>query len=63
MPHQEILQHCDGTRPLAYPEVLTGGPACLIQGLLLREPTARLGAGSAGSENGYDALKVHILYM
>lgn len=52
------MSHCDGTRPLQYPPVLEGEAGDLIRRLLLRESTARLGAGEPESENDYNALKV-----
>lgn len=55
---QEILVHCDGTKPLEFPMVMPEAAVALIKKLLVREPSKRLGAGVPGTDNDYTALKV-----
>lgn len=55
---QEILLHCNGTRPLEFPAIMPEAAVDLIKNLLVRESAKRLGAGLLGADNDYTALKV-----
>jgi serine/threonine protein kinase len=56
---QAINDHLDGTNSLTFPSSVTEQARDLIEKLLQKEPTARLGAGDIGSGNGYAELKQH----
>ena len=48
---QAILQHCDNTQPVQYPDTIPALARDLIASFLLPNPTDRLGAGDKGSDN------------
>lgn len=56
---QAINNYLDGTAPLSYPPSVTESAKTLIESLLRKEPSTRLGAGEAGSGNSYADLKAH----
>ena len=48
---QAILQHCDSSQPLQYPDTISASARDLITSFLLPNPADRLGAGDKGSDN------------
>jgi 3-phosphoinositide dependent protein kinase-1 len=58
---QEILGHCDGSKPLAFPPSFPPPAKDLVLALLVRPAGERLGAGEPGQPNDPGALKVSVL--
>jgi serine/threonine protein kinase len=60
-----ITGHLDGTQPILYPPSVSVSPVAvnMIEGLLKKDPLERYGAGPAGSENSYQALKLHDFFV
>jgi serine/threonine protein kinase len=60
-----ITGHLDGTQPILYPPSVSVSPVAvnMIEGLLKKDPLERYGAGPAGSENSYQALKLHNFFV
>lgn len=57
-----IASHADGSKPLEYPDSMTGEQIAFISALLKGQDTERLGAGDDNSDNGYAALKAHAFF-
>lgn len=56
---QAINNFLDGTAPLAYPSSINPNARNLIEALLRKDPSTRLGAGESGSGHSYDDLRAH----